>query len=61
MVSPETAAVGDTLSCTMGNWTGEPTEYAYQWLSNGTDTRSATGASYTRCRLAMMGMSSPAW
>jgi hypothetical protein len=46
MISPETAAVGDTLSCTMGNWNGEPSEYAYQWLSNGTDT-TATGASYS--------------
>jgi hypothetical protein len=46
MISPEMAAVGDTLSCTMGNWNGEPTEYAYQWLSNGMDT-TATGASYS--------------
>ena len=49
VISPEPAAVGDTLSCTMGNWNGmqgEPAEYAYQWLSNGTDT-TATGASYS--------------
>ena len=25
------AAVGQTLNCTMGNWTGEPTSYAYAW------------------------------
>lgn len=29
------AAVGDTLTCTMGNWLGTPTGYAYQWKSNG--------------------------
>jgi hypothetical protein len=27
--------VGATLSCTMGNWTHEPTGYEYQWLSDG--------------------------
>jgi hypothetical protein len=25
--------VGETLNCTMGNWTGEPTSYAYVWVS----------------------------
>lgn len=29
-----TGTVGATLTCTMGNWTGEPTEYAYQWTSD---------------------------
>jgi hypothetical protein len=33
-------AVGDTLTCTMGNWQGEPTSYAYAWSTG------ATGASY---------------
>ena len=28
---------GDTLACTMGNWTGEPTSYAYQWQLDGSD------------------------
>jgi hypothetical protein len=28
--------VGQLLNCTMGNWTGEPTSYAYQWKSDGT-------------------------
>jgi hypothetical protein len=28
-------AVGDTLTCTMGNWSGEPTSYGYQWKSDG--------------------------
>jgi hypothetical protein len=46
-VQPEgTAAAGDTLTCTMGNWTGEPTAYAYQWLSDG-ESELGTGDSYT--------------
>jgi hypothetical protein len=32
-----TAAVGDTLSCTMGNWTEDPYEYAFQWQQDGVD------------------------
>jgi hypothetical protein len=45
-VSPETAAVGDTLSCTMGEWSGEPTSYAYAWFLDGAET-GAAGSSYT--------------
>jgi hypothetical protein len=45
-VSPETAAVGDTLSVTMGEWTGEPDSYTYAWCLDGADT-GATGTSYT--------------
>jgi len=26
---------GSQLACTMGNWTGEPTSYAYAWQING--------------------------
>lgn len=26
-----TGAPGSTLTCTKGNWTGEPTSYAYAW------------------------------
>jgi hypothetical protein len=37
--------VGSTLTCTMGNWTGSPSSYAYQWKSDGT-TDIGTGASY---------------
>jgi len=37
--------VGATLNCTMGNWTGDPTSYAYQWKSDGTDV-AGTGDSY---------------
>ena len=36
-----TAALGAVLTCTMGNWGNEPTEYAYAWSSGG------TGSSYT--------------
>jgi hypothetical protein len=43
-VSPETAVVGETLNCTMGEWSGTPTAYAYQWLSDGAEV--GTGASY---------------
>jgi hypothetical protein len=39
-----TAQVGDRLACTMGNWTGEPDAYAYQWKNGQTDL--GTGASY---------------
>jgi hypothetical protein len=28
---------GSELRCTMGNWTGEPTAYVYQWKMDGTD------------------------
>jgi hypothetical protein len=28
--------VGETLTCTMGNWAGTPTDYAYQWRSDDT-------------------------
>jgi hypothetical protein len=31
------AAVGDTLTCTKGNWVGAPTSYTYQWKSGGTN------------------------
>jgi hypothetical protein len=48
VILPDAAAVGDTLTCTMGNWDGmqgEPADYAYQWLADGIDT-SATGPTY---------------
>jgi hypothetical protein len=44
-VTPLTAVVGEALSCTMGEWSGEPTGYSYQWLSDGAEA--GTGASYT--------------
>jgi type II secretory pathway pseudopilin PulG len=39
-----TANVGDTLTVTDGNWTGEPTSYEQVWMSNGTEV--GTGSSY---------------
>jgi hypothetical protein len=48
-VQPQSAAPGETLTCTMGNWAGmdaEPHSYAYQWLSDG-ESEIGTGDSYT--------------
>jgi hypothetical protein len=42
---PYVSQAGSTLSCTMGNWTGEPTSYAYAWHSDGV-ANGATGATY---------------
>jgi hypothetical protein len=33
--APYVEQVGSTLTCTMGNWQGEPTEYVYQWVIDG--------------------------
>jgi hypothetical protein len=33
---PHATQQGAQLNCTMGNWDGEPTSYAYQWEINGT-------------------------
>jgi hypothetical protein len=43
---PQVSQTGDTLNCTMGEWTGEPTSYAYQWQMGGSDVGTDT-ASYT--------------
>jgi hypothetical protein len=40
-------AVGDVATCTMGNWTAEPTAYAYQWLRGGANIFGAQTSSYT--------------
>jgi hypothetical protein len=37
---------GDTLYCTMGNWTVAPTSYAYRWIRDGT-IDVGTGSTYT--------------
>jgi hypothetical protein len=37
---------GETLTCTMGNWVGEPTDYAYQWQRDGADFAN-DGETYT--------------
>lgn len=39
---------GQTLSCTTGTWTGNPTPtYAYQWQRDGVDISGATSSTYT--------------
>ena len=42
---PHVQQAGATLTCTMGNWQGEPTDYAYAWMADGV-ANSATGATY---------------
>ena len=37
-----TGTVGQILTCTMGNWNGEPVAYAWQWLRGGTPILGAT-------------------
>ena len=44
-VTPEVATVGEALSCSTGEWAGEPTGYTYQWFSDGAEV--GTAASYT--------------
>jgi hypothetical protein len=47
---PYVTRTGDMLNCTMGNWTGEPTGYKFQWKRDGTnvgadaDAYTVTGA-----------------
>ena len=43
---PAVTQTGATLFCTMGNWTGSPTSYAYAWHNDGV-ANGATNASYT--------------
>jgi hypothetical protein len=35
------------VNCTMGNWRGEPTSYAYAWQKDGVAISGATSATYT--------------
>jgi hypothetical protein len=43
-----TAAVGQTLSCANGSWSGaSPISYSYKWLRDGSTIEGATGSSYT--------------
>jgi hypothetical protein len=44
---PVVTQAGTVLSCTMGNWTGTPSSYAYQWKLDGTDA-GTDAASYDR-------------
>lgn len=41
---PMASQSGTTLDCTMGNWKGEPSEYAYQWLIDGEPVAAADPA-----------------
>ena len=40
-------ALGDTITCSTGSWSDNPTGYAYQWYRNGESINDATSASYT--------------
>jgi hypothetical protein len=44
---PHVSQTGDTLNCTMGNWTHDPTSYAYQWQLDG-DNVGTDAPDYTR-------------
>lgn len=43
---PAVTLTGATAACTMGNWSGEPTEYAYVWHRDGVAIEGASGATY---------------
>ncbi|MGI9183886.1 MAG: hypothetical protein ACR2GZ_02815 [Solirubrobacteraceae bacterium] len=42
-----TAAAGETLTCSTGAWTGDPTSFTYQWSRDGTPIAGATSSTYT--------------
>jgi hypothetical protein len=39
-------SVGATLTCTEGNWDGEPTSYAYEWKRDAIEDIAGTGNTY---------------
>lgn len=41
---PYLSQTADVLSCTMGNWEGEPKSYSYQWNFDGNDVGADVGA-----------------
>jgi hypothetical protein len=45
-VQPASANVGDTLTCTMGNWEGEPKLYSSAWVSDAGAEPLAYGSEY---------------
>lgn len=44
--APYVSQTDDMLTCTMGNWYGEPDSRTYQWQSNGVDVTDATEENY---------------
>jgi hypothetical protein len=42
-----TAVVGDALVCSPGSWSGDPTQYEYQWNRSNAPIAAATTAGYT--------------
>lgn len=53
----EQTAASRTLTCTMGNWTNEPTSYAYQWKLDGADVGTSSPASTYESVVADVGKS----
>jgi hypothetical protein len=48
VVSPSSATVGQTLTCSPGTWSGRPPPtFTYKWLRNGEPIKSATNTTYT--------------
>jgi hypothetical protein len=45
-VGATSLSVGGVANSTMGTWTNEPTEYAYQWLRNGSPIPAGTSPDY---------------
>jgi hypothetical protein len=39
---PHVSQAADVLTCTMGNWVGAPTAYAWQWQRDGVDVGDGT-------------------
>ena len=50
---PAVTQTGTTLTCTLGEWTGEPTSYAYAWKLD--DAAAGSDAATYECRPAMSG------
>ena len=42
-----TGTTGNVLNCTMGNWTGSPTSYTYQWKRDGATNVGTNSNNYT--------------
>jgi len=40
-------SLGDTITCSAGSWSDNPTECTYQWYRNGVLINEATSAAYT--------------